>query len=161
MRLRFLTEFALSASILLASAGVASAQTTVAAMYNPLLHELSENSSLGAHGDVATVWGPISVLGEVGVNHFDQATVITVAPGIRYVFDSDSKIQPAVQAVFGLWHCGACETSTSFLQGGGLVDFGGGSSWKFRAQFDVRRIFFEFGGETAERIGVGVVWTLK
>jgi hypothetical protein len=158
-----IADFALVLFVLMAGARVASAQTTVAVNYDPLLHELSENSSLGAHGDVARFFGSIGVLGEVGVNHFDQATVITLAPGVRYVFGTgtDSKIQPAVQAVFGWWHCGACDTNASFLQGGGLVDYAWSDDMKIRVQFDVRRIFFDFGGETAERIGVGVVWTIK
>jgi hypothetical protein len=102
-------------------------------------------------------------MGEVGVNHFNQATVVTLAPGVRYRFatGTDSKIRPAVQGIFGWWHCGACETNASFLQGGGLVDYATSDTMAIRVQFDVRRIFFDFGGETAERIGVGVVWTLK
>jgi hypothetical protein len=102
-------------------------------------------------------------MGEVGVNHFNQATVVTLAPGVRYRFatGTDSKIRPAVQGIFGWWHCGACETNASFLQGGGLVDYVTSDTMAIRVQFDVRRIFFDFGGETAERIGVGVVWTLK
>ena len=163
MRRRLTVHFALGVLVLMAAARVASAQTTVAANYDLLLHELSENSSLGGHGDIATAWGPIDVLGEVGVNHFNQATVITLAPGVRYRFDvgTDEKWQPAVQAVFGWWHCGACDTNASFLQGGGLVDYAWSDDMKFRVQFDVRRIFFDFGGETAERVSVGVVWTFK
>jgi hypothetical protein len=41
------------------------------------------------------------------------------------------------------------------------VDYATSGTMAIRAQFDVRRIFFDFGGETAERISVGVVWTLK
>jgi hypothetical protein len=163
MRRRLLGGFVLGICIFVAGAGVAAGQTTVAANYNPLLHELTENSSLGANGDVAKFFGSIGVMGEVGVNHFNMATVLTVAPGVRYRFvtGTDDKIRPAVQAVFGLWHCGACETNASFVQGGGLVDYATSDSMAIRFQFDVRRIFFDFGGETAERIGVGVVWTLK
>jgi len=42
-----------------------------------------------------------------------------------------------------------------------MLDWGGSDAMKIRVQFDVRRIFFDFGGETAERVSVGVVWTLK
>src|SRR5262249_44882571 len=66
MRRRLIAHFAFGVLVLMAAARVASAQTTVAANYDLLLHELSENSSLGAHGDVATPLGPIDVLGEVG-----------------------------------------------------------------------------------------------
>jgi hypothetical protein len=163
MRRRLLGEFVLGLCVFVAGSRVAAAQTTVAANYDLLLHELSENSSLGGHGDVAKFFGSIGVLGEVGANHFNQATVVTVAPGVRYRFvtATDSKIRPAAQVIFGLWHCGACETNASFLQGGGLVDYATSDTMAIRAQVDVRRIFFDFGGETAERISVGVVWTLK
>lgn len=163
MQRRRLCELVLVLGVFMAGAGAAAGQTTVAANYDPLLHELTENSSLGAHGDVAKFFGSIGVMGEVGVNHFDQATVMTLAPGVRYRFatGATSKIRPAAQAAFGWWHCGACEANASFLQGGGLVDYATSESMAIRVQFDVRRIFFDFGGETAERIGVGVVWTLK
>ena len=163
MRARRVGEFALALCFFVAGARAAAGQTTVALNYDPLLHELTENSSLGAHGDVARSFGSIAVLGEVGANHFDQATVITLAPGVRYALGTatNSKIRPSVQAVFGWWHCSACEANASFLQPGVLVDYARSSSLTLRLQFDVRRIFFDFGGETAERVGVGVVWTLK
>ena len=48
------------------------------------------------------------------------ATVITLAPGVRYALGSgtDSKIRTSVQAVFGLWHCSACDVNASFLLNG-------------------------------------------
>jgi hypothetical protein len=142
---------------------LAAAQTTVGVSYDPIIHELTENSSLGGHGDIARSFGPVAAVGEVGVNHFDQATVITLAPGARYAFAADPKarLQPAVQAVAGLWHCGACEVNEFFVQPGVLVDYSTSDALRIRVQFDVRRIFFDFGGETAERVGVGVVWTMK
>jgi hypothetical protein len=163
MRARLVGEFALALCFFVAGARAAAGQTTVALNYDPLLHELTENSSLGAHGDVAKSFGSVAVLGELGANHFDQATVITLAPGVRYALGTgtDSKIRTSVQAVFGLWHCSACDVNASFLQPGVLVDYVRSSSLTLRLQFDVRRIFFDFGGETAERVGVGVVWTLK
>ena len=162
MRPRVLVVLALSVCAFVASPGRAAAQTTVSASYDPLVHELTENSSLGGHGEVARSLGSIAALGEIGVNHFDQATVITVAPGVRYRFaPATSKLQPSVQAVAGLWHCAACEVNEFFLQPGVLVDYARSSALTLRVQFDVRRIFFDFGGETAERIGVGVVWTVK
>lgn len=163
MRRRLLSEVVLGLFLSMAGAGVAAAQTTVAANYDVLLHELTENSSLGGHGDVAKFFGSVGVMGEVGVNHFNQATVVTLAPGVRYRFvtGTNAKIRPAAQVVFGLWHCGACETNASFLQGGGLLDYATSDSMAIRVQFDVRRIFFDFGGETAERVAVGLVWTLK
>jgi hypothetical protein len=163
MRLPLIGKLALSLGLLVVSAGAAAGQTTVAANYDALLHELTENSSLGAHGDVTRFWGPIAIVGEVGANHFDQATVITLAPGGRYAIiqPANSKIALSAQAVVGLWHCSACEVNELFLQPGVILDWGRSDAMAIRFQFDVRRIFFDFGGETAERIGVGVVWTLK
>ena len=112
MRVRLVGALALGLCLLIASARGAAAQTTVAVNYNPLLHELTENSWLGGHADIARYWGPIAAVGEVGANHFDQATVITLAPGVRYAIGlRASKIQPSVQAVVGLWHCSACEVN--------------------------------------------------
>jgi hypothetical protein len=163
MRLRRFGVTALGAWFVMAGARGAVAQTTVAASYDLLLHELTENSSLGGHGDIARVVGPIAVLGEIGANHFNQATVITIAPGIRYAFRlaGGSKFHPAVQAVAGLWHCSACEVNATFVQPGVVLDYERSRALSVRAQFDVRRIFFDFGGETAERVSVGVVWTLQ
>lgn len=147
----------------LLTAGRAAAQTTVAVSYDPLVHELTENSSLGGHGDIARSFGTLAGLAEVGVNHFNQATVITLAPGARYSFATDprARLQPAVQAVAGLWHCAACEVNEFFVQPGVVLDYAASDSMRVRVQFDVRRIFFDFGGETAERVGVGLVWTMK
>ena len=163
MRLPLIGKLALSLGLVVVSAGAAAGQTTVAANYDALLHELTENSSLGAHGDVARLWGPIAIIGEVGANHFDQATVITLAPGGRYAITkaTNSKIELSAQALVGLWHCSACEVNELFVQPGVILDWGRRDAMKIRFQFDVRRIFFDFGGETAERIGVGAVWTLK
>jgi hypothetical protein len=163
MRLRLIGEFALAVCFFIAGARSAVGQTTVALNYDPLLHELTENSVLGAHGDIAKAFGAIAAVGEVGANHFDQATVITLAPGIRYAIGTaaNARIRPSVQAVLGLWHCSACEVNAFFLQPGVVLDYVRSGAMTFRFQFDVRRIFFDFGGETAERIGVGVVWTIK
>ena len=163
MRCRWVREFALGFCLLMAAAGAAAGQTTVAVNYDPLLHELNENSSLGGHGDVAKFFGSLAAVGEVGVNHFNQATVITLAPGVRYALNpgGSAKLRPAVQAVVGLWHCSACEANELFIQPGVVLDYARSGTLAIRFQFDVRRIFFDFGGETAERIGVGVVWHLQ
>jgi len=163
MRSRWVKAFVLGFCLVMAAAGRAVGQTTVAVSYDPLLHELTENSSLGGHGDVAKFFGSLAAVGEVGVNHFNQATVITLAPGVRYALNhgSSAKFQPAVQAVVGLWHCGACESNELFVQAGVMLDYARSDALAIRFQFDVRRIFFDFGGETAERIGVGVVWHLQ
>ena len=86
---------------------------------------------------------PIAIVGEVGANHFDQATVITLAPGGRYAITkaTNSKIVLSAQAVAGLWHCSACEVNELFVQPGVILDWGRSDAMKIRFQFDVRRIF--------------------
>src|SRR5258705_11903559 len=117
MRRSLVRELALGLGLLVATAGAAAGQTTVAVNYNPLLHELTENSWLGGHGDIARFWGPIAVVGEVGANHFDQATVVTLAPCGRYAIGTamNSTIHFPAKALFGWWHAGPFEVNALFV----------------------------------------------
>lgn len=150
----------LVASLCLVGARSASAQPTAAVNYDFVYHEFEETSALGVHGDVAGPVGPFVLVGELGANRFDGATVASFAGGVRYPFaqSSSSSIQFAAQALLGLWHCGACEFNEKFIQPGVLVDIPRSDAFSIRVQFDVRRIFFEFGGEWAERVSAGAVW---
>lgn len=160
--MRLLSGWLMGVCVVILGVRPASAQTSLSANYDPMLHELSEYSSAGGHGDVAKSFGSLAAIGEVGVNHFNQATVLTLAPGVRYaVAGASSRIQPSAQLVLGLWHCRACEVNAFFVQPGVVVDYAASRVMKLRVQFDVRRIFFDFGGETAERLGVGAVWTFR
>src|SRR5438477_3113896 len=107
---RQLGGFALGVCLFLIAPQLALAQTTVSLSYDPLLHELTEDSVVGGHASIAKSFGAVAAVGEVGANHFDQATVLTLAPGFRYGIRTGghSRISPSVQAVVGLWHCGAC-----------------------------------------------------
>src|SRR4051812_30353802 len=120
MRRQSIARCALMAGVLFGGARAVTGQTTVALNYDPVVHELTETTALGGHGDVARFFGPIAAIGELGVNHFDQATVLTVAPGIRYRIGSTgaARIQPSVQGLVGLWHCAACEVNQLFIQPG-------------------------------------------
>jgi hypothetical protein len=146
------------------SVGSASAQgaTTFAASYDFVYHELGETSAVGAHVDGAKAFGSFSGVGELGANHFDGATVVSLAGGGRYPLHlSNPKFSPAVQVLLGLWHCGTCELNDVLLQPGFLVDYASSPALTIRGQFDVRRIFFDFGAEWAQRLSVGVVWEIK
>jgi hypothetical protein len=146
------------------AARTASAQdpVTLSLNYDFIYHELSETSSLGVHADVARSFGTISGLAEAGVNHFDSYTDMSFAGGGRYRLNqrSRSRIEPALQVLLGIWRCGACDVTEAFVQPGVLIDYAQSGSLKIRGQFDVRRIFFDFGGENAVRLSIGVVWNL-
>jgi hypothetical protein len=164
MRKRVVGSCLFGASLFLVGVRAASAQgpATFSASYDVVYHELEETSAVGVHADVAKPFGMISGVGEVGANHFDGATVISLAGGGRYpLHSSNARMSPAVQILLGLWHCNACEISDAFVQPGFLLDFAKSASLKIRGQFDVRRIFFDFGAEWAERLSVGLVWELK
>jgi hypothetical protein len=130
--------------------------------YDFIYHELSKTSALGAHADVAKTFGTISGVAEAGVNHFDGYTDVSIAGGGRYLLTQvpRSNIQPAVQVLIGVWRCGACAVTEAFLQPGALIDYAQSASVKIRGQFDVRRIFFDFGGKNAVRVSIGLVWDL-
>ena len=151
-------------ALVMASARTTSAQDplTFSLNYDFLYHELSETSAIGAHADLAKSFGTISGVAEAGVHRFDGYTDLSIAGGGRYLVaqGSRSKIEPAVQLLLGLWRCGACHVTEAFLQPGVLIDYAKSESLKIRGQLDVRRIFFDFGGENAVRLSIGLVWDL-
>ena len=150
-------RFALAGMVLvLAAAGAASAQGSVSANYDVIYHEFEETTAVGAHFDAAKAFGNVAVLGELGFNRFESATVVSFAGGGRYLI-TDGAIRPAAQFLFGNWHCGACDFDELFIQPGFLVDIPR-AAFAIRVQFDFRRILFDFGGENAERLSVGLVW---
>src|SRR5690349_9079391 len=83
-------------SLLLFVTSTASAQspdpyaTTFSANYDIVYHELNDTSNVGGHFDLATTLTrdvPFLVLaGEVGVNHFRDATVSSFLGGLRLRF---------------------------------------------------------------------------
>ena len=164
MQQRVLGLCVVALALVMASARSASAQdpATFSLSYDFVYRELSETSVVGAHADVAKPFGPLWGLAEAGVNRFDGYTDVSIAGGGRYVVarGARSTIQPAVQVLLGLWRCGACHVTEAFLQPGVLIDYAKSESLTIRGQVDVRRIFFEFGGENAVRLSIGLVWDL-
>jgi hypothetical protein len=150
------------ASLFLVGTGSAAAQdATVSANYDIIYHEFEETSFIGVHVDAAKSFGRIAAVGEIGFNHLESRTDTSFAGGGRYVIphSAGSRIQPAVQVLLGLWRCGACDVKRPFIQPGLLVDIPSSDRFRIRVQFDVRRIFFDFGGENAQRLSVGGVWS--
>src|SRR5262247_1179603 len=70
--------------------------TDFSANYDFIYHETGATSNAGAHFDVASTWkrdvpyiGPV---GEVGFNHFEGATVVSLMGGLRI----RANIDPAI-----------------------------------------------------------------
>jgi hypothetical protein len=169
MRTRFLL---LLAGILFFSANPAFAQsrdpyfTTFSANYDFAYHEPGTTSHEGAHFDVASTWkrdqpfiGPV---GEVGFDHFDGATIVSLMGGVRVRANTDHFVLPYAQFVVGLYHCGVCDANDFALQGGGGVDFRTASpNVRIRVQVDIRRVFDSFSNFNAGRFSAGVVLPLN
>src|SRR6478672_6284065 len=136
--------------------------TTFSANYDFVYHETGATSNAGAHFDVASTLkrdvpfiGPV---GEVGFNHFDGGTVVSVMGGLRVRANTDYWVLPYGQFIVGLYHCGVCDINDFALQGGGGVDFRTASpNLRVRVQFDVRHVFDAARDFNAERFSVGIV----
>src|SRR4030081_3414582 len=112
MKTRFVL---LLASVLFVSVHPAFAQsrdpyfTTFSANYDIVYHEDNATSHAGAHFDVASTFkrdvpfiGPV---GEVGFNHFDGGTVVSVMGGARVrIPDNSRRVLPYAQVIGGLYH---------------------------------------------------------
>jgi len=170
MKLRLV--FALAALLLLSRAAAAQSTgayiTTFAANVDLAYHEPGDNSVVGAHFDVAhTVKRDVpfvAVVGEAGVNHFENANIATVMGGarIRIPID-DNRFLPFAEAMFGLYHCGACSENDPAFQAGGGVDFvlPRQRNFRLRGQIDFRHVFGEFVGFDALRVSGGIVLPLN
>src|SRR5262245_8799124 len=95
--------------------------------YDFVYHELNETSSLGAHFDIASTIKRdvpfLTLAGEVGVNHFDGANVVSILGGPRLRLpNAGANVLPFVQVMLGLYRCGVCDINDFALQGGGGID---------------------------------------
>jgi hypothetical protein len=141
--------------------------TDLSANYDVVYHEENATSNAGAHFDVASTFkrdvpyiGPV---GEVGFNHFDSATVVSVMGGARIrIPDNTRRILPYAQVLAGLYHCGVCNTNNFAIQGGGGLDFRmSGNDYRIRTQLDVRHVSDPLFGFNAVRFSVGIVLPLN
>jgi len=139
--------------------------STFSANYDVVYHEPGATSHAGAHFDVASTLkrdvpfiGPV---GEVGFNHFDGGTVVSVMGGLRVRANTDYWVLPYGQFILGLDHCGVCDSNDFALQGGGGVDFRTASpNVRIRVQFDLRHVFAT-SGFNAGRLSAGIVLPLN
>src|SRR6266852_4632113 len=84
--------------------------STFSANYDVVYHEPGATSNAGAHFDLASTLkrdvpfiGPV---GEVGFNHFDGGTVVSVMGGVRVRANTDYFVLPYGEFTLGLYHCG-------------------------------------------------------
>ena len=173
MRLTVLTAVSLLVVFFLAASSVSAQSrdpyfTTFSANYDFVYHEFDETSNLGAHFDIASTIVrevPFLVLaGEVGVNHFNGATVSSVLGGARLRLpNAGPRVLPFVQFLLGVYHCGPCDINDFAIQGGGGVDvkLARNNDVRIRGQLDVRHMFDSFDGFNAVRLSAGIVIPLN
>jgi hypothetical protein len=141
---------------------------TASANYDFVYHEPNATSAAGAHFDLAATVKRdvpfISVIGEIGVNHFDAGTISSFLGGARVRFpNAAARVLPFAQFAAGLYHCGVCGINDFAIQGGGGVDFKLASTdaVRVRAQVDIRHVFDTISAITPVRVSAGVVFPLN
>jgi hypothetical protein len=140
--------------------------TDASANYDVVYHEHEATSNAGAHFDIASTLkrsmpfvGPV---GEVGFNHFEGASVVSVLGGLRLRANADRRVLPFAQLLVGLYHLGAADINDFALQGGGGVDFPlPGNKARIRAGLDIRHVFDNVLSFNAVRLSAGVVLPLN
>ncbi len=161
MKSRLLAMSLLAVVMVFGGAQSAAAQDglQLGASYDFFYREFEETSAAGAHFDVAKSLGSFSVLGEIGFNDYDGATVSSYQGGLRFPFGaSTASARPFAQVTTGLWRC--CDTNAFVLQPGAGVEFGSSAKVKYRVQFDYRWLRADGDNESAVRASAGVVFNL-
>ena len=98
--------------------------------------------------------GRIGVVGDFGLNHFDNATVVTIGGGGRYTFATSGKIAPYGQFLIVALHC--CGNTNIDPSIGFGVDIGWKPNMNFRGAVD-----FILDDTTATRWFFGVSMPIK
>jgi hypothetical protein len=171
MKTRLLIAFT-ATLLLVARSGFAQStgpySTTFSANFDVAYHETGDDSNAGVHFDlVGTVKGDrpmVGIVGEVGFNHFADATVASLLGGARVRIPiEDDRFLPFAEVLLGLYHCSVCNENDLALQGGGGVDFrlARRRSFRLRAQLDFRHVFTALAGFDALRLSGGIVFPLN
>jgi len=133
-------------------------------MYDPVLNERSAASNTGIHFDVAKRFLEGTKLsaagvGELGFNHFEDATYSSYMGGIRFASNYSQQFAPFVQLLLGSEHC--CDATHFALQPGVGADFAFKRQMALRLQIDWRHVIQELEDADGLRVGIGVVFPLK
>jgi hypothetical protein len=137
---------------------------SASAVYDLVLNEYNQASNLGLHFDAAMRFlkgGTLNAaaVGELGFNHFENATLSNYMGGIRFAGQYNSRFQPFVQLLLGVERC--CESSNFAIQTGAGVDFPWKDAFAARVQVDWRHVDNPGDGGDGLRIGAGVVFPLS
>lgn len=172
MRNRLWTTCAVVCLLLVRAVPAAAQNTTsadeydlnVGVMYDPALNERTLASNLGFHFDVAKRFlegGKLSAagVGEIGFNHFDDATYASYFGGVRFAGSYSQRFAPFIQLLLGSEHC--CDNTHFALQPGVGVDIAWMRSLAFRLQLDWRHVIEEPNDIDGFRLGIGVVLPLS
>lgn len=114
-----------------------------------------DETGIGVAGNVlfntltTTGNGRIGIVGDLGINHFDGATVTTVMGGGRYTFTTNGKVIPYGQFLVGLVHAG----DTNFDP---ALGFGVDIAWKPTVNFRAELSFIFHDNDDATRFFFGV-----
>jgi len=170
MRRRLSGVCLLTVLILSAGAGTAVAQEAdsygfaASGSYDLVYHQVEDTSNVGLHVDISKALGStvddkrISVVGEIGVNHFFNATETSYLAGGRIPILTTDSYEPFVQVLLGAQHCNLCASTNFALQPGGGVDFHTKHAFKIRAAFDIRHVFIkDVEDYNAFRLSGGIV----
>lgn len=153
-------KMAVAACVLVAVTVVpAAAQGTSVGANLTFLREEGDDTGVGFQLDAAKDLNPtVSVVGEFGLNSFDDYTITSYLGGVRFTPVVASSVQPFVQALLGLEHC--CDSNAFAFQIGGGIEVPVNDSLKVRGQYDYRRSSYDGEGYNGHRFGVGVVLPL-
>jgi hypothetical protein len=137
---------------------------SASAIYDLVLNENNDASNVGIHFDVAKRFlegdkMSASGVGEIGFNHFENATLSNYMGGIRFAGNYNPKFQPFVQFLVGIERC--CDNSDFAMQTGGGVDIPWKNAFAARVQLDWRHVDRAVDNSDGLRIGVGVVFPLN
>lgn len=137
---------------------------SAAALYDVALNERNQSSNVGVHLDVSKrfLQGAsmnVAGVGEVGFNHFENATLSSYLGGLRFAGNYSSKFSPFVQLLLGVERC--CDVSNLTIQPGVGVDLPFKPQFAIRGQVDWRHVSSDVSDANGLRVGIGVVFPLS
>ncbi len=155
MRISSLKTAVAGLALVAATAVPSFAQSTLVGANLSILRG-DEVNGVGVSLDAAkTITPMIAVVGDFGLNKFDDYTVTSYLGGLRFLPTlTSTAFQPYGQFLVGIEHC--CEQNAFTFQIGAGVDIPMTEKLNFRVQYDFRRASYDGTGFNANRFGFGV-----